>query len=531
MALQGTPNISSATTLTLTAAASIYVYNGAAAATWTLPAVSGNSGEILILYNRGSGSVTVQRAGSDQIDNQGGLVNSVPLSPNTSLELLNDGTYWLAMSSSSAPLPVFDNSAQGASSQSTNISSGVATTWTQTVGAGNPYGLVCLYANDSSTTPANTTAVITFGGVSLAQLGYVFNANLGYMWLFGAPNIPSGSQTVNVTLTRTGASFAYIPMSYTYFNVAATGSFWSNQGSGNGMWVTTPRTTALPTRSWCGLETTSNVGASAVTLITSSGNQRRHYDAQFASTVTAWGFDTGIAGSDPSTYAIAVNNGSSFTAASLELFGQLPAGPYIHTLGTGLLMNAAFGQSGNTFTHVAAAGTYALVCVWYRKNTGTSLGGVSFGGTAMTQLASVYMNNDTTGANGQLFIYGLANVSGGSKTVTLTYTGGTPSFVLANSATYYQVSNVGTAATVFGNGTALSQGPISASPSQVIFQCFGSADGATITETGSEATLYSAAISNNLPGALNINHFPSGSHTFTGTTNTNPWAGIALVLS
>lgn len=528
MALQGAVNISSASSQTLTSSYSIYVYSGSGSATWTLPAISGNSGEILILWNRGSGTVTITRTGSDQIDNQGGLLTSVTLPPNGSLELLNDGAYWLVMTASSQ-VPTFDNSAQGTNflAVTGGLTSGTATTWTHTVGAGNPYGIICLYSIDTATTPDNTSAVVTFGGVALAQLGFVLNGSLGGMWLFGGANIPSGSQTASVKLTRSGAGFSFVPMSFTYSNVATPGAFWSNQGSNQTMWVTLPRTSSLPARGWLGLSTTNGSGT-AMPLYASTGLLRQHFDNH--TQMTAWGFDTGLAGSDPATLA-AGTNGNIFTAAGLELFGQLPAGPFLHTVGNGLVMNGAFGGTANSFTHLSRAGTYALVAVWYRPNTGTSLGGVSFGGTAMTQLASVYLNNDATGAHGQLFIYGLANVSGGPQTVALTYTGGLPTWVVANSATYYQVSNVGAAATTYGTGTALSQGPIAATPGQIIFQCFASYDNVALAETGSETNLYEAAIAS-YQGSVSINQFPSATHTFAATSaGANPWAGAAVVLS
>lgn len=88
---------SSATTLTLTNTNQAYVFTGSSAATWTLPAVAGNTGFSLDLYNRGSTLVTVQRASSDNLYQQGATATSTPIPPGGALRLLDDGTYWLVL--------------------------------------------------------------------------------------------------------------------------------------------------------------------------------------------------------------------------------------------------------------------------------------------------------------------------------------------------------------------------------------------------------------------------------------------------
>lgn len=88
--------LSSLSTLTLTTADSIYVYTGSSTATWTLPSVSGNTGMVLFLSNRGSATVTIQRAGSDNIyDATTGSVTSITMPAGASFVLINDATYWI----------------------------------------------------------------------------------------------------------------------------------------------------------------------------------------------------------------------------------------------------------------------------------------------------------------------------------------------------------------------------------------------------------------------------------------------------
>jgi hypothetical protein len=57
-------------------------------------------------------------------------------------------------------------------------------------------------------------------------------ANAGFIWLFGAPNIPSGSQTINAVLTDTGQQFAFgYLLSATYTGVGSVGALQTAHGS------------------------------------------------------------------------------------------------------------------------------------------------------------------------------------------------------------------------------------------------------------------------------------------------------------
>jgi hypothetical protein len=80
--------------LTLTTGATVWEFTGTTA-TWTLPTRTGNSGVPLVLQNRGSGVLTVQRAGSEAIYTDS-AVTSVTVNPGQTLKLISDGTYWVA---------------------------------------------------------------------------------------------------------------------------------------------------------------------------------------------------------------------------------------------------------------------------------------------------------------------------------------------------------------------------------------------------------------------------------------------------
>jgi len=88
-------NLSSAATLTLARDAAVYVNTGAAA-TWTLPALANNTGLTYRIKNRGTGAITLQRAGSDQLYDTA-AVTSISIAAGASATIINDGTYWLSL--------------------------------------------------------------------------------------------------------------------------------------------------------------------------------------------------------------------------------------------------------------------------------------------------------------------------------------------------------------------------------------------------------------------------------------------------
>jgi hypothetical protein len=90
--VKGLSVVSSAGTLTLGNAVH-YVFSGTTT-TWTLPAVTGNTDVFYFIKNRGSGDITLNRAGSDEIYTTS-AVTSTTISAGASIRLWNDGTYWI----------------------------------------------------------------------------------------------------------------------------------------------------------------------------------------------------------------------------------------------------------------------------------------------------------------------------------------------------------------------------------------------------------------------------------------------------
>lgn len=107
-------------------------------------------------------------------------------------------------------------------------------TWSHTVAAGGPYGIVVIW-NDNSFNTMSPTEVdtVTFGGITLTSLGalYVNNTSSnGFIRVFGGNGIPSGSQTVGVTFPS-GKTLSGWLGSLTYNNVTSVDSLQTSFGS------------------------------------------------------------------------------------------------------------------------------------------------------------------------------------------------------------------------------------------------------------------------------------------------------------
>ena len=90
-----TVKTSNTTTLTLGLDAAVFVNTGAAA-TWTLPALANNTGLTYRIKNRGTGAITLQCAGADQIYATSAAA-SISIAAGDSATVTNDGTYWLSL--------------------------------------------------------------------------------------------------------------------------------------------------------------------------------------------------------------------------------------------------------------------------------------------------------------------------------------------------------------------------------------------------------------------------------------------------
>jgi hypothetical protein len=92
--------VSSATSLTLSAGVD-YVKTTSSTGTWTMPAVSGNKDRIVTIENRGSTSLTVQRAGSNNLYTTT-TVTSVTIAAGSWATFHCDGTYWIVRTGGNA---------------------------------------------------------------------------------------------------------------------------------------------------------------------------------------------------------------------------------------------------------------------------------------------------------------------------------------------------------------------------------------------------------------------------------------------
>lgn len=502
MTLQGPVTQTSASSLTLTTSNTTYVYTGSTAATWTLPAVSGNTGVIQVLINRSAAGVTVQRAGSDNINNENAVLTSVALGANSTMEILNDGTYWV-VTNTYTPLPAFDATAN--SGIKSGVASGTAVTWTHTVAAGLPYGVIVLVSNDTSMNAPNPTAVVTFGGVTCTSLGYVSVPFGGsdWVWMFGANSIPSGSQTVSVKLTSAGGTFGGIMASYTYLNVSAAAASTSVAGTTTGgtPWyipLTLPRTSPNPGRLFVGGLLDGGPLMNATT---------RYYSAG------VFGGDAGVIGAETSTiYSISGATSGWQQLCAVDLLGPPSLGPYY----------TSFANGNASWRHSARPGDYVIVAI--TSGASTSASSVTYGGSAMTALGSTLLNNSA--AQGDLQLFGISNVTGGLATVAATISGS--GGWTGTSVSYGHVTSVSSATTAHGSSASLSNGPFTLSTGQVAVNFFAS-NQSDITETDTGSTILGneaagAASGVKVAQALSTN-------TFTGTATSGPWAAVGVILS
>jgi hypothetical protein len=192
-------------------------------------------------------------------------------------------------------------------------------------------------------------------------------------------------------------------------------------------------------------------------------------------------------------------------------------------------------------THTATAGATVFVGVYTQLAAGNGnptswTRTVTYGGTAMTSLGVIDLNNSHVG---WIELFKLANVPGGAQTIAVTVTGGTGTFNITSigSVSYLNVGSIGTPITNLGAGTALSSGAVSSSPGQMVAQIFGASyNGGTATssiaaynqtsryaQNITAAACWGGILMGDVSGAL------SGS--FTATCAASPaWGSIAVSL-
>ncbi|QOP65460.1 hypothetical protein SEA_COCO12_22 [Mycobacterium phage Coco12] len=141
------------------------------------------------------------------------------------------------------------------------------------------------------------------------------------------------------------------------------------------------------------------------------------------------------------------------TTTTLTITGGTPtvttkAPAAYQTIGTGVV---AAGNPSINFTATTGADVFAIVN-WDRSGGGISA--ITYGGVAMTLIASIPHNNTT--ANGALSIYGLAGAgTGAAKSLAITSAG--TAWYYLNAISFTNVGTVGTPVTTYGTGTVATQ--------------------------------------------------------------------------
>jgi len=197
--------------------------------------------------------------------------------------------------------------------------------------------------------------------------------------------------------------------------------------------------------------------------------------------------------------------------------------------------NTVASGSPFTWTQPTTAGAYAVVAVFGSSNaneiTTAATYAVTYGGVSMgTALGSVEVGN-TTG-EGNIWVWGLANVPGGTPTISVTFTQSGDSFQgYGTSCTYLSVSSVGALQTAYGSSVAPSVAVTSAVGNRVwgavsnaagnTFSAFSLANTRQLINTSSN---YPTFLAGDTPGAPTV--------TVSATVNVSYyWGAVGLNLT
>ena len=181
-----------------------------------------------------------------------------------------------------------------------------------------------------------------------------------------------------------------------------------------------------------------------------------------------------------------------------------------------------------SWSHTAAAG--ADVFAFIAKSTPICPTTVTYDGSAMALVGSLCLNND--GNSGVIYVYRKANVAGGTKTVSFTWSGA--NYASANSVSYTNVGSV-TMSAAYGNTAVTATQTITGAAKSVILNAQTLNCGGTDTFSGSSGgTLRSQVLPSSKYMGLSIQDSTStGSVAFTSTVtpSTTTWASLGMVLS
>lgn len=193
--------------------------------------------------------------------------------------------------------------------------------------------------------------------------------------------------------------------------------------------------------------------------------------------------------------------------------------PVFDAIGAGGAANA----TSVSWTHTATVG--ADVFAWVNTGSG-STSSVTYGGTSMTLILGVFNNNNS--ADGYLSLWHLTNAPAGSNTVVASFSGTVLS--AANTVSYLRVTGIGTTTSVFGNGTSQSQTVSGVNFGNIAIQAFGASTSTLSSNWGGASGGTNRYHLNGTNGEclISISDTSTTSTTFTNSTATSNWSGIAL---
>lgn len=182
--------------------------------------------------------------------------------------------------------------------------------------------------------------------------------------------------------------------------------------------------------------------------------------------------------------------------------------------------------SNFTFNHTAASGADVFVAVTCDRSV-SGVTGITYGGTAMTQVGStVYHNNNTS--NGSLKVYRLAGAGNGSaKTVSVTVSG--VAWYRGSAISFTGVASVGSVTSATGSGTAASISVPAGTVLQV--SAAGNNSGTTYDFTSFSGVTNRSHTNGVGTTSLALNT-SNGAGTATSTASTSQsWSALSIPLS
>lgn len=189
-------------------------------------------------------------------------------------------------------------------------------------------------------------------------------------------------------------------------------------------------------------------------------------------------------------------------------------------------------QNTASYQFTAAAGADVFFAISASWGAQRGLQSVSYGGVAMTAIATLAHNN--TGTTGQTTLYRIAAAgSGAAKTLTFSWAQST-SYVI-DMFSYTGVGSVGTATTAFGSSTAPSIGPIASNSGDVILGVIGTGTGGVVSTVTASSGGTNRSLTNgptvNPQMGLVVSDSTTTATTFSATQSAvAAWSNIAVVL-